>query len=312
MKINHKVIKREFLSYIKNERGYSDHTISSYRIDISIFLKFCSEIFSDDLIDFNIINSKTIRKFLATEIDRGYSNSNGVKSFSTKTLKRRLATVKSFFNYLYSFEKINDNPALHVKTPKIEKKLPNFISEDLIEELMNTPVETPITNKIDGIRDKAILELFYATGLRLNELLSLNICDVDEHEAMVKVMGKGSKERIVPIGNSALNSMNKYLEEIGKSLNVNFNDPIFINKKGKRLPKRTLQERIKKYLYRIMGNGSVHTLRHTFATHLMDRGADILTIKEFLGHSSLSSTQLYTSINPETIKNSYNKSHPRG
>ena len=312
MKINHKVIRSEFLSYLKNERGYSDHTISSYRIDISIFLKFCSELFSDDLIDFSIVNPKTIRKFLVTEIDRGYSNNNGVKSFSAKTLKRRLATVKSFFNYLYAFEKINDNPALHVKTPKIEKKLPSFISEDLIEKLMNTPIETPITSKIDGIRDKAILELFYATGLRLNELLNLNICDVDGHEAMVKVMGKGGKERIVPIGDNALNCINKYLKEIGKSLKVNFNDPVFINKKGKRLPKRTLQERIKKYLYRVMGNGSVHTLRHTFATHLMDRGADILTIKELLGHSSLSSTQLYTSINPETIKNSYNKSHPRG
>jgi site-specific recombinase XerD len=129
---------------------------------------------------------------------------------------------------------------------------------------------------------------------------------------MVKVMGKGGKERIVPIGTIALNSINTYLKNTGRSLKADFNDPLFTNKKGARLPKRTLQRRVKKYLETTMGGGSVHTLRHTFATHLIDRGADMLTVKELLGHSSLSSTQHYTQLNLETIKKVYQKNHPRG
>ena len=234
------------------------------------------------------------------------------KSYHTKTIARRLAAIKSLFNYLYNFEKIKDNPAMHLRTPKTDKNLPVIVRENDIVSLMEEPIRNPITNEIEGERDHAILEMLYATGLRLSELLSINICDIDRKSKLVKVMGKGGKERIVPIGKVALNSIESYLKKLGKSIRSSYEDPLFVNKKGKRLPKRTLQRRIKKYLEVTMGGGTVHTLRHTFATHLVNSGADILTVKELLGHSSLSSTQHYTRLNLEKIKKVYQEKHPHG
>ena len=245
-------------------------------------------------------------------MEKIYRSKAGSKSLSEKTIARRLASIKALFKYLYNFEKIKDNPTIYIKTPKSSKLLPSFVKENDISILMEEPLNNLITSKDDAHRDIAILETLYATGLRLSELLSLNICDVDKNTEMVKVMGKGGKERIVPIGRIALNSINKYLENTGRSLRTDFDDPLFTNKKGIRLPKRTLQRRVKRYLLTTMGGGSVHTLRHTFATHLIDRGADMLTVKELLGHSSLSSTQHYTQLNLETIKKVYQKNHPRG
>ena len=253
-----------------------------------------------------------IRGYLSFEMEKIYRSKAGSKSLSEKTIARRLASIKALFKYLYNFEKIKDNPTIYIKTPKSSKLLPSFVKENDISILMEEPLNNLITSKDDAYRDIAILETLYATGLRLSELLSLNICDVDKNTEMVKVMGKGGKERIVPIGRIALNSINKYLENTGRSLRTDFDDPLFTNKKGVRLPKRTLQRRVKRYLLTTMGGGSVHTLRHTFATHLIDRGADMLTVKELLGHSSLSSTQHYTQLNLETIKKVYQKNHPRG
>jgi len=219
---------------------------------------------------------------------------------------------KDGFKYLYNFEKIKDNPAMHLRTPKTDKNLPVIVRENDIVSLMEEPIKNPITNEIEGERDHAILEMLYATGLRLSELLSINICDIDRKSELVKVMGKGGKERIVPIGKVALNSIESYLKKLGKSIRSSYEDPLFVNKKGKRLPKRTLQERIRKYLEATMGGGTAHTLRHTFATHLVNSGADILTVKELLGHSSLSSTQHYTRLNLEKIKKVYQEKHPHG
>ena len=201
---------------------------------------------------------------------------------------------------------------MHLRTPKTDKNLPVIVRENDIVSLMEEPIKNPITNEIEGERDHAILEMLYATGLRLSELLSINICDIDRKSKLVKVMGKGGKERIVPIGKVAINSIESYLKKLGKSIRSSYEDPLFVNKKGKRLPKRTLQRRIKKYLEVTMGGGTVHTLRHTFATHLVNSGADILTVKELLGHSSLSSTQHYTRLNLEKIKKVYQEKHPHG
>ena len=312
MKVDLKNIKTEFLSYLKSERGFSDHTLESYSNDIGVFIDYCSTIFSGYIIDLDLIDTNTIRRFIGNEMEKVYTTKKEKRSYGSKTIARRLAAIKSLFNYLYNFEKIKDNPAMHLRTPKTDKNLPVIVRENDIVSLMEEPTKNPITNEIEGERDHAILEMLYATGLRLSELLSINICDIDRKSKLVKVMGKGGKERIVPIGKVALNSIESYLKKLGKSIRSSYEDPLFVNKKGKRLPKRTLQRRIKKYLEVTMGGGTVHTLRHTFATHLVNSGADILTVKELLGHSSLSSTQHYTRLNLEKIKKVYQEKHPHG
>ena len=312
MKVDLKNIKTEFLSYLKSERGFSDHTLESYSNDIGVFIDYCSTIFSGYTIDLDLIDTNTIRRFIGNEMEKVYITKKEKRSYHSKTIARRLAAIKSLFNYLYNFEKIKDNPAMHLRTPKTDKNLPVIVRENDIVSLMEEPIKNPITNEIEGERDHAILEMLYATGLRLSELLSINICDIDRKSKLVKVMGKGGKERIVPIGKVAINSIESYLKKLGKSIRSSYEDPLFVNKKGKRLPKRTLQRRIKKYLEVTMGGGTVHTLRHTFATHLVNSGADILTVKELLGHSSLSSTQHYTRLNLEKIKKVYQEKHPHG
>ena len=312
MKVDLKNIKTEFLSYLKSERGFSGHTLESYSNDIGVFIDYCSTIFSGYTIDLDLIDTNTIRRFIGNEMEKVYITKKEKRSYHSKTIARRLAVIKSLFQYLYNFEKIKDNPAMHLRTPKIDKNLPVIVREDDIISLMEEPIKNPITNEIEGERDHAILEMLYATGLRLSELLSINIYDIDRKNEMVKVMGKGGKERIVPIGKVALNSIESYLKKLGKSIRSSYEDPLFVNRKGKRLPKRTLQRRIKKYLEVTMGGGTVHTLRHTFATHLVNSGADILTVKELLGHSSLSSTQHYTRLNLEKIKKVYQEKHPHG
>ena len=312
MKTKFQALKLEFLDYLKSEKGFSKHTIQSYELDLKVFFDYCTELDFSLELNLNEIKPITIRGFLSNEMEKVYVSKKGAKQYSVKTIARRLASIKALFKYLYNFEKIKDNPTIYIKTPKASKLLPSFVKEGDISRLMEEPFNNIITNEVEAYRDSAILETLYATGLRLAELLSLNICDVDKSTEMVKVMGKGGKERIVPIGKVALNSINKYLENRGKSLRADFNDPLFTNKKGARLPRRTLQRRVKKYLKTIMGGGSVHTLRHSFATHLIDRGADMLTVKELLGHSSLSATQHYTQLNLETIKKVYQKNHPRG
>ena len=312
MKVDLKNIKTEFLSYLKSERGFSGHTLESYSNDIGVFIDYCSTIFSGYIIDLDLIDTNTIRRFIGNEMEKVYTTKKEKRSYGSKTIARRLAAIKSLFNYLYNFEKIKDNPAMHLRTPKTDKNLPVIVRENDIVSLMEEPIKNPITNEIEGERDHAILEMLYATGLRLSELLSINICDIDRKSKLVKVMGKGGKERIVPIGKVALNSIESYLKKLGKSIRSSYEDPLFVNKKGKRLPKRTLQRRIKKYLEVTMGGGTVHTLRHTFATHLVNSGADILTVKELLGHSSLSSTQHYTRLNLEKIKKVYQEKHPHG
>ena len=312
MKTDYNKLKKEFLDYLEKERGFSDYTVKSYNIDIKIFFEFCKKlnVYFGPYLD--KVKPLTIRNFLADEMSKIQSSKSRSKSLSEKTIARRLASVKALFRYLYNFEKISDNPTIYIKTPKSSKMLPSFVKENDIKMLMEEPLNNIITNKSDAHRDIAILETLYATGFRLSELLSLDICDIDNNNGMVKVFGKGNKERIVPIGEVALNSIYNYLKNTGRSFRADFNNPLFINRKGSRLPKRTLQRRVKRYLLTTIGGGSVHTLRHTFATHLIDRGADMLTVKELLGHSSLSSTQHYTQLNLETIKKVYQKNHPRG
>ena len=208
-------------------------------------------------------------------------------------------------------ERINNNPAINVQTPKIEKQIPNFVQLSKIKELMEQPKKEK--RILIRKRDYAILELFYATGIRLSELVGLNIGSVNHVENLLKVIGKGNKERIVPFGKKAKTAMEQYLNERGDGWGSQSDLPLFMGTKKKRISNRTVQNRLKKYLQIILGGkkgASPHTLRHTFGTHLLDNDADIRSIQELLGHNSISSTQIYTKVNPEKMKKIYESAHP--
>ena len=293
-------ILKEFLIYISEERNYSRHTLKAYERDLVKFAKFLELYHSKSLIDLNQVNRGIIRQFMGKEFDEG---------LSSKTVARRLASIKSFFNYLIQIELIVDSPASHIKSPKVEKNIPKFIHVNKIKYLM----EIPDKNSLIGKRDIAILELFYATGMRLSELVSLNIGSVNSNDNLVRVLGKGNKERIIPFGNKAKDALEIYLKDRGLSWLSNQNVPLFSTKNNKRISIRTVQIRMNKYLSQVLGTqkgASPHVLRHTFGTHLLDNDADIRSIQELLGHSSISSTQIYTKVNPKKIKQVYDKAHP--
>ena len=293
-------ILKEFLIYISKERNYSDHTLKAYERDLVRFARFLELYHSKSLIDLNQVDRGIIRQFMGKEFDEG---------LSSKTVARRLASIKSFFNYLIQIELIVDSPASHIKSPKVEKNIPKFIHVNKIKYLM----EIPDKNSLIGKRDIAILELFYATGMRLSELVSLNIGSVNSNDNLVRVLGKGNKERIIPFGNKAKDALEIYLKDRGLSWLSNQDGPLFSTKNNKRISVRTVQIRMNKYLSQVLGTqkgASPHVLRHTFGTHLLDNDADIRSIQELLGHSSISSTQIYTKVNPKKIKQVYDKAHP--
>jgi tyrosine recombinase XerC len=293
---------KEFLNYIQYERGYSAHTVTAYQHDLEQFLNFIYQYDSILLKDFGKIDRQAIRHFLGKEYEKGNS---------AKTVARRLASVKSLFNYLVQAEAIRDNPAIHIKTPKVEKKIPTFVQENKIEDLM----KMPDAGTLIGKRDRAILELFYATGIRLNELAGLNIGSVNPQEKLLRVLGKGNKERIVPFGKPAKNALELYLNKRGESWVSPQETPLFTGRGEKRIARRTIQQRVNIYLKAVLGGrtgASPHTLRHTFGTHLLENDADIRSIQELLGHSSISSTQIYTKVNPKKMKEIYKDAHPHG
>jgi len=292
----------DFSLFLEKEKGYSKHTLKSYTYDLNRFNLFLIDYFSEDILDISKIDKQSIRHYLGKEFEEG---------LSAKTIGRRLASIKSFFKYLIKVEATDFNPSIYVKTPKTGKSLPNFIDEKIISKLM----EAPPSNTVAGLRDRAILELFYSTGIRLSELVDLNFGNILEEKQLLMVHGKGDKERLVPFGQKAFVALDKYIVKTGRGLKTsNKNDPVFVNSRSERISKRTVQRSVNMYL-RLVAEGEhlgPHTLRHSFATHLLDRGADLRAVKDLLGHSSLSSTQIYTHIQPERMKKIYKKAHPHG
>ena len=303
---------KEFLNYIQHERGYSLHTISAYKHDLERFLNFLHQYDGKLISAFGLIDRQTIRHFLGKEFERKDERpGRDKKPITAKTIARELASIKSFFRYLVLAEFIKDNPAIHVRTPKMEKRIPTFVQSKKIDDLMNMPD----TSTLIGRRDKAILELFYATGIRLSELVGLNIGSVNPKKKTLKVLGKGNKERIVPFGKPAKYALETYLKNRGHSWVSPWETPLFTGRRENRIAVRTVQDRIKIYLTAVLGGvegASPHTLRHTFGTHLLDNDADIRSIQELLGHSSITSTQIYTKVNPKKMKNIYKEAHPHG
>jgi site-specific recombinase XerD len=238
-------------------------------------------------------------------------------NYSKTTIARKLASIRSFFKYLIQIGELVSNPFEALRTPKQEKKLPHFLSISDVDVLLKTP---DCSNTM-GLRDLAMLETLYSTGIRVSELVSLDDGDIDFFGGMIKVTGKGKKERIVPIGIHATKAIKEYLnsksqrkkEEKKKTSQASGNKPLFLNKYGNRLTARSVARTLDKYLKKSGINllTSPHTFRHSFATHLLDKGADLRSVQELLGHSNLSTTQVYTHVTTERLKSVYEKSHPR-
>ncbi len=293
---------RKFLEYLDAERNYSPRTIEAYQNALYDFYNF---ILSEEKqkVDVNKIDRTLIRGYLA------YLHLKGLKKTS---ISAKLSAIKSFFKFLMKFKIISSNPTIgfSVKTDKI---LPLFLEENKIEKLMNLPdLETD-----EGIRDRAILETLYSTGVRVSELCGMNLDDIDFANETIKVLGKGGKFRIIPFGRKAREALKNYL-----NIRANFDNPsqteddkkaLFLTKNGKRIKPIDVYQIVSKYISTIadIERKGPHILRHSFATHLLNHGADIMAVKELLGHSSLSTTQRYTHVTIEHLKKSYKLAHPR-
>ncbi len=303
----------QFIHYLSAEKNASPHTCRAYERDLeefeNVLRSLGMSLSTGQDIDFGKVDRLAIRRYLS------FLHRKNKKS----SIARKVSTLRSFFKYLVKEQFITSNPAKSVSTPKVEKPLPTTLTVDEAFRLMETPVEkgrndyrtdTRPRSGRNGLRDRAILELLYSSGIRVGELVGLNMNQLDLDLGIVKVMGKGRKERIVPVGSKAVESLKAYLV---KRVALGGEEALFVNSRGKRLTARSVGRLIKKYtkLSGIFRRISPHTLRHSFATHLLDAGADIREIQEMLGHASLSTTQRYIHLSPGKLMEVYDKAHPR-
>jgi len=300
---NWDLIFDQYLNYLKSERSYSVHTITAYSHDLQQFYNFLDKNFGLNRCTPDEIDRQKLRSFLAN-----LKNQN----FRATTLNRKIACLKSFFKFLFVNKIIKSNPAIGLYSLKTEKKIPTTISYEHIKEA----IEFIDTTDIIGLRDRVIFELFYGTGIRLSELANIRTSDIDMVNNEIRVLGKGKKERLVPLGKIAKSTVQAYLQRRHELLqdksNQNANNYLLLNRYGKTLNPRGIQRRVAKYLLLVVSSGAhPHSLRHSFATHLLDAGADLVAVKELLGHSSLSTTQIYTHVSSERLKKIYKQSHPR-
>ena len=284
---------RSFLDSLFIEKGLSKNTIKSYESDLKEFFAWCHN-----------IHKKLPSKLTSSSINiyLGYLFNKNIKSSS---VNRKLSTLKAFYIFLYKQKLILKIPTEDIETPKIQKKLPSTLSENEVEKLLKAPKDKNIIE----LRDKAMLEMLYATGMRISELVNLKEVNVDKNRQVVKVLGKGSKERLIPFGDEALDSLQKYLHK-RNSRNIY----IFLNNRDNKLSRVGFWQRVRIYLKRVHLKSDItpHTLRHAFATHLLNRGADLRSVQLLLGHSDLSTTQIYTHIAKQRLSEMHKKHHPRG
>ena len=279
----------KFLDYLKYEKNFSDHTIINYRVDLDEFYKFLNNNNIKD-VDVNLI--------------RGYLKKLYDKKYSPSSISRKVSSLKSYFKYLEAENKIKNNPMTLISNPKKEKKLPNFLNYNDLEKLLNTPdKETE-----EGIRDLLILEMLYSTGIRVSELVNIEIKNINYGEHKILVLGKGNKERYFYYGTKCQNILNNYLKV--RKANTNY---LLVNKHGNKLNERTVRKIIEETTKKAGINVHVtpHVLRHTYATHMLNEGADLKSVGDLLGHENLSTTQIYTHVSNERLRNVYLNSHPR-
>jgi tyrosine recombinase XerC len=284
--------KERFIRYLDIEKNYSRHTIKNYSIDLDEFGSFLGEMPVEK------VEYLTLRKFLAHLKER---------NLSARSIGRKLSTLRSFYRFLVREGLLKVNPTLAVSTPKLAKHLPQFLTEEEVASLIDRVLPRD-RDDAKALRDKAIIETFYSTGMRISELVGLSLEDVDFIGGIVKVFGKGKKERIVPIGETALQAIRAYL-----SARKTEARPVFLNLRGKRITDRGVRGIVDHYLRlaSLKHGVSPHTLRHSFATHLLNRGADLRSVQELLGHANLATTQIYTHLTTDKLKHVYDHAHPR-
>lgn len=282
----------KFINYIEIEKNYSAHTCKNYRRDLEEFRDFLEKSGAEDIQN---IDYFVLRKYLS------FLNK---KKLGKRTISRKISTLKSFFKLLLREKALKSNPASSLIYPRLDKPLPKFLTEAQVLKVL----ELPDTKKVLGLRDKAILEFLYSTGARVSEAVSLKKEDVDLIGGTVKVVGKGRKERLLPLGEPAVASLRDYLKKRNDNQKA-----LFLNKNGKPLGDRGVRSILSSYIKKaaFLFKVSPHMFRHSFATHLLDHGADLRSVQELLGHSSISTTQVYTHVSLDSLKKVYQKTHPR-
>ncbi|TCL62989.1 integrase/recombinase XerD [Hydrogenispora ethanolica] len=289
---------QDYLNYLSVERGLAKNTLESYGRDLRQFLSYLKE---KKNLDLQATTQATVIGYLLLLQARGKA---------TATLSRNLAAIKSYYHFLAREGMIERDPTINLDAPKQEKRLPRVLSVQDVEHLLEQPdLKNPV-----GVRDRAMLEVLYATGLRVSELVSLKINDLNLEMSYIRCFGKGSKERIVPLGSVATKYVKIYLEHARKFLASSpYEDTLFLNHHGKGLTRQGFWKIIKKYAENldIAIEITPHTLRHSFATHLLENGADLRSVQEMLGHADISTTQVYTHLTKDRIKEVYEKAHPR-
>ncbi len=296
MSLNRHQATEKFLTYLKVEKNYSPHTLLSYSHDLETF--------------YNFLKEKSIGE-VEKDFLRRYLASMSVEQLSKRTVARRMASLRTFFRFLTREGYLEKNPMGAVRNPKQDKMLPMVLDEKEISSLLESP-----SSDLFGRRDRAILETLYSTGMRVSEIVRLDLEKVDFIGGVCRVLGKGNKERLCPIGSRALKCIREYLEIRDKDKKRN-SRALFLNhspnQEGSRITARSICRILDKYIERTCrrDNISPHTLRHSFATHLLDRGADLRSVQELLGHENLSTTQIYTHVSTQRLKEAYDKAHPR-
>ncbi len=295
-----------FLRHLKLERNYSPRTLASYGDDLRNFLDFLDRRTAGaGALSPAAVDRQLLRAFLRDLLGLGYAK---------RSIARKLACLRSFFRYLKKTGVVQASPMATIVSPKLDRRLPHFLDEDSMRRLMDQPDgATP-----QGMRDRALLELLYSTGIRLSELIGLNLQDMEMSGGTIRVLGKGNKQRIVPFGRPARRALEAYLSVraslVGKAPPGTLSaEPVFLTVRGKRMNPKGVNVLVGKYISRVseIEKKSPHVIRHTFATHMLDRGADLQAVKELLGHESLSTTQIYTHVSVDRLKSIYSRAHPK-
>ena len=294
-----------FLEYLEKERNYARYTLDAYRRDLQQFARYLYPRMADVRLPLALLQQEVIRSFLEELEEKGLKPSS---------ICRKLAAIRSFFRFLCREGILPGNPASGISAPQFQRSLPGTLNLGQIEEA----IELPASGEFAGARDRAIIEVFYGGGIRLGELVQLNLSALDMGEGTARVVGKGKKERIVPVGSMALQVLEEYLKQRAQlllDLDITQVDAgaLFLNEQGRRLHQRTVQRLVKRYLSKVAEDGqlSPHLLRHTFASHLLEAGADLRAVKDLLGHATLASTHIYTQVSLDRLRSIYEQAHPR-